>query len=60
VQGGLALEDVQPRGGDAPRAQRFGQRRVVDDAAARDIGQRGVAFICASSAAPIVWWLSAE
>jgi hypothetical protein len=36
----LALEDVEPGGGDAPLAQRLRQRRVVDDAAARDVGQR--------------------
>ena len=37
----LALEHVEPGRGDAPLAQRRGQRRVVDDAAARDVGQRG-------------------
>ena len=58
---GLALEHVQRRRRDAALApSACGQCRVVDDAAARDIGQRGARIsCCASSAAPMAWCDSA-
>ena len=41
---GLALEHVQPGGGDAPLAQRHGQRGIVDDAAlAQALRERRIA-----------------
>ena len=37
---GLAFKHIEPRCRDLPAAQRGGQRRVIDDAAARDVDQR--------------------
>ena len=58
---GSPLQHIESRRGDAPLAQRRGQRRVVNDAPrAMLISGMAVGFINANSAAPIEWCDCAE
>ena len=56
----LALVHIQAGRKDALVRQRLRQRGVINDAAAREMTSVAVGFICASSAAPMAWWLSLE